>query len=35
MALPQLDIDRLTAEERMELAERLWDSLKCWVTTSG
>ena len=27
MALPQLDIDRLTAEERMELAERLWDSL--------
>lgn len=27
MALPQLDIDRLSAEERIQLAEELWDSL--------
>lgn len=28
MALPHLDIDRLTAEERIELAEELWASLR-------
>lgn len=28
MALPQLDIDRLSAEERIQLAEELWDSLR-------
>lgn len=28
MALPQLDIERLTAEERIELAEALWESLR-------
>jgi len=28
MALPQLDIQRLTAEERIELAEALWESLR-------
>jgi putative addiction module component (TIGR02574 family) len=27
MALPQLDIERLSAEERIQLAEELWDSL--------
>jgi putative addiction module component (TIGR02574 family) len=27
MALPQLDIDRLSAEERIQLADELWDSL--------
>lgn len=27
MALPQLDIDRLSADERIQLAEELWDSL--------
>jgi len=27
MALPQLDIDRLSAEERIQLAEELWESL--------
>ena len=28
MALPQLDIDRLSPTERIELAEKLWDSLR-------
>ncbi len=27
MALPQIDIDALSPSERIELAERLWDSL--------
>ncbi len=27
MALPELDIDRLSAEERIQLAEELWNSL--------
>ena len=27
MALPQLDIDRLTPDERIQLAEELWNSL--------
>lgn len=27
MALPKLNIQRLTPEERIELAEALWDSL--------
>lgn len=27
MARPALDIDQLTPEERLELIERLWDSL--------
>jgi putative addiction module component (TIGR02574 family) len=27
MALPKLDIERLSAEERIQLAEELWDSL--------
>lgn len=27
MALPQLDIQRLSPEERIQLAEDLWDSL--------
>ena len=27
MVLPELEIDRLTPEERLELIERLWDSL--------
>lgn len=28
MALPQLDIDRMSPDERIELAERLWNSLR-------
>lgn len=27
MALPQIDIDALSPTEKIELAERLWDSL--------
>jgi putative addiction module component (TIGR02574 family) len=27
MALPQLDIDRLSPDERIQLAEELWNSL--------
>jgi putative addiction module component (TIGR02574 family) len=27
MALPQLDIDRMSAADRIKLAEELWDSL--------
>jgi putative addiction module component (TIGR02574 family) len=27
MGLPQLDIDHLSAEERIQLAEELWNSL--------
>jgi len=34
MLLPAIDIDRLTTEERLDLIERLWDSLDASASAS-
>ena len=28
MALPEIDMDRLSADEKLDLAERLWETLR-------
>lgn len=33
MPLPQIDVERLTTEERLDLIERLWDSLGARAST--